>query len=635
MVQATSHFSGTYGHKFELKLILENRSTNINNNTSTVRAEVWYRSLDSYSSVTWYGTDKPLTVNIAGTRDIVQIDPNIAPNQNRLIFSKDYVIRHNPDGTHSGVSGSAQFEINITNIGSASVSTTLSLSNIPAKSDYTWTGTDNTLGTGGFYIGDTPTLQTRRKSASFYDTITFYINNTVVASRTNLRDFNGTITFTQSEIDAFYRQMGTSEQVRAFFVLETFTASGDSVGRSYEFFNIGLPNGITPTIGSITVQEINAKVSAILPAGNYLQNLSRFRVTVNNPQGARGSTIQKIEVTLGDITKQGNITEFDAINQSGSVTVTAKITDNRGRSGTKTTTIQVKSYTPPTISIFEPHRLANGTGNTLQAQVSVTASSVIYGGVNKNPVVIKAYRLDTSSVVYQATATNGSLSTLAGFTGTYAVDKSFTFRLDVTDKFNSISALRTVGTSDVIMDWGTKSVGIGMIVDETDSSRLQVRGGIKADGGSITSLTVETLQNSRNTDEYITRRQIIDLIYPIGIQIQSSNRFFDPNKSIPGTTWKRALEGRFPVGYMLTNTNFISVGKTGGSVDLPLPIIGRNAGGSYNGFLMKGKNTTDWGSVGRGWHIEDGNEITPAIKKPENYDKLPPYQVVVFWERTR
>ena len=43
---------------------------------------------------------------------------------------------------------------------------------------------------------------------------------------------------------------------------------------------------------------------------------------------------------------------------------------------------------------------------------------------------------------------------------------------------------------------------------------------------------------------------------------------------------------------------------------------------------------SEYGSEGRGWDVHSSNEMKPAIKKVDNYDKFQPYITVYMWKRT-
>ena len=64
---------------------------------------------------------------------------------------------------------------------------------------------------------------------------------------------------------------------------------------------------------------------------------------------------------------------------------------------------------------------------------------------------------------------------------------------------------------------------------------------------------------------------LVDVLYPVGMVVEFG-RDIDPNEieSLVGTKWERYGEGRVSIGYSSSDSNFNSVGKTGGSTTINL-----------------------------------------------------------------
>ena len=64
---------------------------------------------------------------------------------------------------------------------------------------------------------------------------------------------------------------------------------------------------------------------------------------------------------------------------------------------------------------------------------------------------------------------------------------------------------------------------------------------------------------------------LVDVLYPVGMVVEFGEDI-NPNEidSLVGTKWERYAEGRVTVGYSSSDTNFNSVGKTGGSKTINL-----------------------------------------------------------------
>lgn len=109
--------------------------------------------------------------------------------------------------------------------------------------------------------------------------------------------------------------------------------------------------------------------------------------------------------------------------------------------------------------------------------------------------------------------------------------------------------------------------------------------------------------------------------------------FFDDldHSSFLGYTWEMISQGKFPIGLDTSDTDFNSIGKTGGEKTHTLTInempshkhnmhYGTTAGGDGTGYIYSN-------SVGTG----------PAAMDAEGGDKahnnVPPYIVMAFWKR--
>ena len=66
-------------------------------------------------------------------------------------------------------------------------------------------------------------------------------------------------------------------------------------------------------------------------------------------------------------------------------------------------------------------------------------------------------------------------------------------------------------------------------------------------------------------------KDLVDALYPVGMVVEFGEDV-NPNEidSLVGTKWERYAEGRVSVGYSSSDTNFNSVGKTGGSKTINL-----------------------------------------------------------------
>ena len=132
-----------------------------------------------------------------------------------------------------------------------------------------------------------------------------------------------------------------------------------------------------------------------------------------------------------------------------------------------------------------------------------------------------------------------------------------------------------------------------------------------------TPLNAETFAAMQN--------KLLDSIYPIG---RGFIDFTDTDFSnYLGFTWERTLVGLTPVGLDTSDTDFDTIGKTGGSKKLQshqhtLKVGWKNldAGGSFPGYTSQ--------ASGAGV-----TTLTTENSGEGNSGNLQPYQVVAYWKR--
>ena len=150
---------------------------------------------------------------------------------------------------------------------------------------------------------------------------------------------------------------------------------------------------------------------------------------------------------------------------TGTVTVTARVTDSRGRTATKTTTFSVYGYGMPYFSSLETYR-CNSSGTRDDVSGTYARIKATFGGSalnGKNAVSCKLVMKQIGgSYSTSATLTSGTAVILGG--GSLAVDASYEVTLTLTDTVGTVSTYNiTVPSAAYIMHVkkGGKAVGFG------------------------------------------------------------------------------------------------------------------------------------------------------------------------------
>ena len=248
--------------------------------------------------------------------------------------------------------------------------------------------------------------------------------------------------------------------------LETIDTGGASLG-SYSYgFTITTPSSVAPTISSVTATPVNDN-SVLSGGGVYAYGKSKATLKINGAAGAYGSTIKSCSITTSPNVGSSTASSFTTglIYTSGTVTVTAKITDSRGRSATKTTTFSVHAYSAPYFSAVEGYR-SNSSGTRDDVSGTYARIRATFGGSalnGKNAVSCKLVMKQIGgSYSTSATLTSGTAVILGG--GSLAVDASYEVTLTLTDTVGTVSTYNiTVPSAAYIMHVkkGGKAVGFG------------------------------------------------------------------------------------------------------------------------------------------------------------------------------
>lgn len=467
------------GGHYRLKAVWS-ATQNISTNASTVTVKLYLET--DYSLNVGGRTATTITIN----GEVFHISaPSIKTSvaSNTLLGTATKVITHDSDGTKS-ITMSAYYPIAATISGTyygsiTASSGTVALDTIPRAS--TITSFPN------FTIGDGIPIALDRKVSSFTHTLTLKVGSTVVATRTGI-GANTTLTLDTAEQDKIYNAIPKDVSTPITLLCDTYGGTTKIGATQSKTATATVGASIVPSFTSLTAEEINADVASIV--GKFVQNLSSIKFTINGATGIKGSTIVEYRISFNGVSRDVSTIVFDNINKSGDMVATATITDSRGRTASKTLTINLLPYSMPKITAFALHRCnADGTDNALGTYVKVaSAGSVVslLNGTEKNNLTYKIYSKPRGATTWtekKSLVVAGLNLNATDTIGTYDATASFDFRLDVTDKFNTTLSLNVLSTGKVTMSWGIEGIGVGKIWER---GALDVGGDVYASGDFYT-----------------------------------------------------------------------------------------------------------------------------------------------------
>ena len=570
-----AQFSGNIGistgqtDKYSLLLDVSEKSYSIENNTSTVEWWVGIRSNTAYHN--HYGLAETYTVVINGSTVYSAVHkPTVGNGQTVWVASGTATVGHNADGSKT-VAVSASFNnadrgTYLPTTGSCSGS--LKLTTIPRA---TVPSVDKPSLDCGSVIKFTGTSASSNFSHKLYTTW----NNEEKLIAT-IDKGSTAVSYSYTIPTSWEKNMPNTTSAIATFILETL--NGDTViGRKSINATVQVRSGIVPTIGNPTIEDTNSISKAM---GLYVQSQSCIKFTIPT-SGNQGSTITSVSTKFNNQTYSGSTFTTQAIQDSGTLTYTITVTDSRGRTATKSGSVNVVAYNPPSLTNVSAKRAnsgyavdeSSGTYALLHFKVGFTSLS------NKNVTSFYIqYRASGASswTKINSWANNYTLNQdyKAGnlFTSTTT---TYEIAFGVKDKFMSDYSWQivTVTPTYTLINFGKDGKSLTFFgQDGNNANRLTVNGDLAINSVKENTSSTKMLVNGGNTVMYRDWDKLVSSIksamYPVG------SVYITYNNVNPGTflggTWERFGQGRTLVGE-----------GTGNDGSTSMSFTANNTGGEY------------------------------------------------------
>lgn len=648
-----AQFSGNIGistgqtDKYSLLLDVSEKSYSIENNTSQVEWWVGIRSNTAYHN--HYGLSETYVVNINGTvvHNAVHT-PTVNSGATVWVASGTTTVSHNADGSKS-ISVSASFNnadrgTYLPTTGSCSGS--LKLTTIPRA-------TTPSIDKPSLDCGSAIKISGTSASSNFSHKVYVTWNGTktqigTIASGTTSPSFSYTIP------TDWEKNIPDSTSGIATFTLETISGS-TSVGSKTVNATIKVRSGVVPSIGTVSISDTNSICAGI---GQYVQSQSKLKFTIAT-SGNQGSTITSVSTKFNGQTYSGSTFTTQAIQNSGTLSYTITVTDSRGRTATKSGSVNVVAYNSPSLTNVSAKRAnsgyavdeSSGTYALLHFKVGFTGLS------NKNVTSFYIqYRASgaTSWTKINSWANNYTLEQdyKAGnlFTSTTT---TYEIAFGVKDKFMSDYSWQivTVTPTYTLINFGKDGKSLTFFgQDGNNANRLTVNGDLAINSVKENTSSTKMLVNGGNTVMYRDWNKLVNSIksamYPVG------SVYITYNNVNPGTflggTWERFGQGRTLVGEGTgndgsTSMSFTTAGDTGGkykSTHYHVTSFGWDMNAFYAGKPDGAKNS-DYNRtsvIPNGYIINAGSSQTSQSRLNWTDDRtinhVQPYIVVFFWRRT-
>lgn len=434
---------------WETRILVTTNSQSTANNTSNVTFTFQARRTD-YSVHVYNNYGQAYWQIAAGGKssgnNYFNINWNYGQNVWFTIASWSTTITHNSDGTYSSYV-------------EAYVYTGVSPSSLSGRVNYTLTTiprASSISSISGSTIGSNITVNIARQSSSFTHQVWWRINGT--GSWTSLgTNFGTSCTF---NLPMSVCNSVTQSTTCTLNIAIRAISNGSYVGGEvWSSKTVSVPSSVVPSFSSLSVTD----TSRAKNLGIWVQGISTASCTINGAGGSYGSwiTSYRISTSAGHNIYSSSGTT-GTINSSGNVTVTGTVTDSRGRTASKSVTINLKAYSAPRFNSYNITR-SSSTATNVTVAASGSVSSLLNGSTQKNTLryVIK-YKQTTASSWSSVTAVSGGTSfnnskVLSNISST----KSYNFQLVLTDYFNSVTIPLSLSTSPTLADFKQAGVGIG------------------------------------------------------------------------------------------------------------------------------------------------------------------------------
>lgn len=439
-----------------ISLSITQNSQNLANNTSNVTVKTtakWtYGSWNATGKCTGSMTINGTKYNFSG----ITFNTSQTTSGSKVIMTKTVDIPHNADGTKT-LACSASFNTRVSS-GTVSASASKTLTTIARASQPSCiTYPDNTQNVGN--IGSTFTIHMNRKSDKFTHYVYCKWFNKTVEIGKNVTD-NVAWTIPMN----FVEDIPQSTSSWGTIYVDTYNGS-TKIGTKSVRFDASVPASVKPSC-AISVTDAAGYFSTY---GKYVKGKSKLKVTIT-PTLAYGSAIASYSASANGVNYSAASFTTDVLTSSGTLNVSATVTDQRGRSGTASASINVYDYAAPQITLLKVKRcvsLTDGTEDISGEFAEVTFSAKITSLDNKNTAKYTLkYKKSTEgddkyiSVVLTDYANNYNVQN-----GVYrfAADSgsSYNIQLVATDNFEAISKPTPLSTGEVMEHWRADGKGMG------------------------------------------------------------------------------------------------------------------------------------------------------------------------------
>ena len=403
-------------------------SYSIVDNTSQVR--ILWTSTQSGNS--WNGYTRTAyyyySIN-GGSETSKSVSYTLPKNSTVTIVDTTLTVAHNSNG--SGTIKVRTWMDTDISYGVVEDSKTLTLTTIPRAS--TLSVSDGTLGVQTKLIAD-------RKSSSFTHTLTWECGSYsgTIATKSSATSWNFTPELKLASVAPY------GQKVYCTYTLSTYNGS-TLVGTDSKSVWFIIPSSVKPSC-TLSLSDSKGYASTY---GGYIQGESQLSVTINATQ-AYNSPVSRYSASANGATYSTQTFTTSVLKTVGTNTISATVTDGRGRSGSTSSNITVLAYSRPQITNLKVRRCnANGVENDRGGYGKISFHCAITPLSNKNTRACNLRYRQSGATTW----TNAPAITLSAYDQDcnppviqMSDAHSYEVQINLTDAFETTSAVTSIST---------------------------------------------------------------------------------------------------------------------------------------------------------------------------------------------
>lgn len=400
-----------------IRMYLSELSYSVSGNSSVVRGLVQYKTTGSGHN----GNSRPGTISVCGQSSGFSTSFANHNSGYTTLAYRDFTVGHYSDGSYTAW-GSASYSSGISSGTVYATASNIALTTIPRTSTLS---VDKTTVVAGQNI----TATGIKVYSGFTDTIVLKFG-----SYTQTLTSGVAFTIPESWCDAI------PDATSGTATITLTTKNGSSViGSTSKNITITVPSTVVPSVTNIAVSEGNNVVTAAF-GNRFVQNLSTLATTIT-AAGKYGSTISKYSTSYNSKTYTSATFTTSTITTSGSTTMTANVTDSRGRTAQSTEAITVIPYQSPNIvGVSYIQCNADGTPNINGTYLKVTVGGSVSSVENQNSKTLTvSYKLsDATSYTDVNVAVDDWNFNVSTILPNIDALKKYNIKVTLTDKISSV-----------------------------------------------------------------------------------------------------------------------------------------------------------------------------------------------------